>query len=65
MRYYIYIKLNLEYTVLQPEYRKRGYNEVITPNMYNTKLWERSGHLQNYEVGYNFLIYFLKNFFFI
>jgi threonyl-tRNA synthetase len=41
----------------QTEYRKRGYNEVITPNMYNTKLWERSGHLQNYEVSYAFFIY--------
>ncbi|CAG8585229.1 6274_t:CDS:10 [Diversispora eburnea] len=34
---------------LKLEYRKRGYSEVITPNMYNTKLWEQSGHLQNYE----------------
>ncbi|GES81376.1 threonyl-tRNA synthetase [Rhizophagus clarus] len=34
---------------IKTEYRKRGYNEVITPNMYNTKLWEKSGHLQNYE----------------
>ncbi|KAJ3304711.1 threonyl-tRNA synthetase [Kappamyces sp. JEL0829] len=30
------------------EYRKRGFQEVITPNMYNTKLWETSGHWQNY-----------------
>ena len=22
---------------------------MITPNMYNTKLWERSGHWQNYQ----------------
>ncbi|CAG8544352.1 14485_t:CDS:10 [Gigaspora margarita] len=35
--------------LIKSEYRKRGYQEVITPNMYNTKLWERSGHLQNYE----------------
>ncbi|CAG8448725.1 11683_t:CDS:10 [Acaulospora colombiana] len=34
---------------IRTEYRKRGYGEVITPNMYNTKLWEQSGHLQNYE----------------
>ncbi|CAG8713722.1 11718_t:CDS:10, partial [Racocetra persica] len=34
---------------IKSEYRKRGYQEVITPNMYNTKLWEISGHLQNYE----------------
>ncbi|KAJ3193494.1 threonyl-tRNA synthetase [Irineochytrium annulatum] len=31
------------------EYRKRGFEEVITPNMYNTKLWEISGHWQNYK----------------
>ncbi|KAI8854087.1 hypothetical protein BC829DRAFT_426875 [Chytridium lagenaria] len=31
------------------EYRKRGFHEVVTPNMYNTKLWETSGHWQNYK----------------
>ncbi|KAJ3256080.1 threonyl-tRNA synthetase [Boothiomyces macroporosus] len=31
------------------EYWKRGFQEVITPNMYNTKLWETSGHLANYK----------------
>jgi len=31
------------------EYRKRGFHEVVTPNMYNTKLWETSGHWQNYQ----------------
>lgn len=31
------------------EYHKRGYQEVITPNMFNTKLWETSGHWQNYQ----------------
>ena len=33
---------------LQGEYSKRGYTEVITPNMYNHKLWITSGHWQNY-----------------
>ncbi|KAL2916699.1 threonyl-tRNA synthetase [Polyrhizophydium stewartii] len=33
------------------EYWKRGFHEVITPNMYNTKLWERSGHWANYQDG--------------
>lgn len=32
----------------QSEYKKRGFSEVVTPNMYNTKLWETSGHWQNY-----------------
>jgi threonyl-tRNA synthetase len=27
----------------------RGYEEVMTPNMFNTKLWETSGHLQHYK----------------
>ncbi|KAG5420241.1 THS1 [Candida metapsilosis] len=34
---------------LRYEYRKRGYEEVITPNMFSTKLWETSGHWQNYK----------------
>lgn len=35
--------------LLRTEYRKRGYDEVITPNMYNSKLWETSGHWGNYK----------------
>ncbi|GEQ70191.1 hypothetical protein JCM33374_g3867 [Metschnikowia sp. JCM 33374] len=35
--------------MLRNEYRQRGYDEVITPNMYNTKLWETSGHWENYK----------------
>ncbi|XP_013600795.1 PREDICTED: threonine--tRNA ligase, mitochondrial-like [Brassica oleracea var. oleracea] len=31
------------------EYRKRGYEEVISPNIYNMKLWETSGHAANYK----------------
>lgn len=34
---------------LRKEYRLRGYDEVITPNMYNSKLWEQSGHWGNYK----------------
>ncbi|KAM0788271.1 threonyl-tRNA synthetase [Microbotryomycetes sp. NB124-2] len=33
---------------IRGEYRKRNYTEVISPNMYNAKLWETSGHWQNY-----------------
>lgn len=33
---------------IQSEYLKRGFTEVVTPNMYNTKLWELSGHWQHY-----------------
>ncbi|KAF9078566.1 tars protein [Rhodocollybia butyracea] len=35
--------------LLRGEYGKRGYQEVISPNMYNSKLWETSGHWQNYK----------------
>lgn len=35
--------------LLRSEYRRRGYEEVITPNMYNSKLWETSGHWANYK----------------
>ncbi|TPX44183.1 threonine---tRNA ligase [Synchytrium endobioticum] len=31
------------------EYRKRGFTEVVTPNMYNAKLWMTSGHWENYQ----------------
>jgi len=34
---------------MRTEYRQRGYQEVISPNMYNSKLWETSGHWQNYK----------------
>lgn len=33
---------------IRAEYRKRGFQEVITPNMYNSKLWQTSGHWQHY-----------------
>ncbi|KAJ7625064.1 hypothetical protein DFH06DRAFT_1008350 [Mycena polygramma] len=34
---------------MRAEYFKRGYQEVITPNMFHSKLWETSGHWQNYK----------------
>lgn len=33
---------------IRGEYCKRGFQEVVTPNVYNTKLWETSGHWQHY-----------------
>lgn len=33
---------------IREEYRKRGFQEVVTPNVYNTKLWQTSGHWQHY-----------------
>ncbi|KAI1172419.1 hypothetical protein F4777DRAFT_561536 [Nemania sp. FL0916] len=34
---------------LKQEYRKRGYQEVITPNMYKSDLWKTSGHWDHYS----------------
>uniref|UniRef100_A0A8C4ZUC3 threonine--tRNA ligase n=1 Tax=Gadus morhua TaxID=8049 RepID=A0A8C4ZUC3_GADMO len=31
------------------EYKKRGFQEVVTPNIYNSKLWQTSGHWQHYS----------------
>jgi hypothetical protein len=34
---------------IRVEYFKRGYQEVITPNVFNLKLWEISGHAAHYK----------------
>ena len=34
---------------LRDEYWKRGYQEVNSPNMYNSALWKQSGHWQHYK----------------
>ncbi|XP_030378017.1 threonine--tRNA ligase, cytoplasmic-like [Scaptodrosophila lebanonensis] len=34
---------------IKSEYRKRGFQEVISPNIYNAKLWLTSGHWQHYS----------------
>ncbi|XP_074568032.1 threonine--tRNA ligase, mitochondrial 1 [Curcuma longa] len=34
---------------LRAQYRDRGYQEVLTPNMFNMQLWETSGHAANYK----------------
>lgn len=34
---------------LRGEYRRRGFSEVITPTMFNSKLWEQSGHWEHYR----------------
>jgi threonyl-tRNA synthetase len=35
--------------LIRTEYRNRGYSEVISPNMFNSALWERSGHWAHYK----------------
>lgn len=37
--------------LLRSEYRKRDYDEVITPNIYKADLWKMSGHWDHYEEG--------------
>lgn len=34
---------------IRAQYRKRGYEEVISPNVYNIDLWKTSGHYTNYK----------------
>ncbi|XP_043687898.1 threonine--tRNA ligase, mitochondrial 1-like [Telopea speciosissima] len=34
---------------IRTQYRERGYQEVLSPNMYNMQLWETSGHAANYK----------------
>ncbi|KAF2325343.1 hypothetical protein GH714_026832 [Hevea brasiliensis] len=34
---------------IRAQYRDRGYEEVKSPNIYNMKLWETSGHAANYK----------------
>jgi threonyl-tRNA synthetase len=34
---------------IRSQYRERGYQEVMSPNMYNMQLWETSGHAANYK----------------
>ncbi|CRG87601.1 threonyl-tRNA synthetase [Talaromyces islandicus] len=35
--------------LLRGEYRKRGYQEVQTPNMYDVSVWKTSGHWAHYK----------------
>ena len=34
---------------IRTQYNERGYSEVVTPNVFNLKLWEQSGHAQHYK----------------
>lgn len=35
--------------MIRKEYKQKGYDEVITPQIANVELWEISGHWQNYK----------------
>ena len=34
---------------IRNQYKVRGYQEVISPNIFNLKLWKTSGHYKNYK----------------
>ena len=42
----IYIEL---LNFIREQYKKRGYKEVITPLLYDKKLWETSGHWEHFK----------------
>lgn len=35
--------------LIKEEYSARGYQEVISPNVFNIELWKTSGHYENYK----------------
>ncbi|KAI3388627.1 hypothetical protein SNEBB_008475 [Seison nebaliae] len=43
---YIY---NTLISMIRKIYRKNGFKEVVSPNMYNVQLWQTSGHWAYYE----------------
>ncbi|XP_066577128.1 threonine--tRNA ligase 1, cytoplasmic [Amia ocellicauda] len=34
---------------MKSEYRRRGFSEVMTPTMFSSRLWRRSGHWEHYS----------------
>lgn len=41
--------------LMRSEYKLRGYNEVISPNIYNSELWMKSGHYFKYKENIFFI----------
>ena len=35
--------------MIKEQYTLRGFSEVMTPNLFNSKLWETSGHWEHYK----------------
>jgi threonyl-tRNA synthetase len=46
---------NLAIDFLRELYKRYGYQEVITPQIYSVDLWKRSGHYDNYREGMYFI----------
>lgn len=47
---------------IKKEYRKRGFQEVVSPNIYNAKLWQTSGHWAHYAVSCAQLLFLIHTF---
>ncbi len=43
------VMFNIIVDFIREQYRERGYQEVITPQLFNKALWEQSGHWQHYQ----------------
>ena len=35
--------------LIREKYWEYGYEEVVTPNLFNFELWKRSGHAEHYK----------------
>ncbi len=35
--------------LIKEKYWEYGYEEVVTPNLFNFELWKRSGHAEHYK----------------
>ena len=46
---------------IRSEYRKRGFQEVVSPNVFNAKLWQTSGHWAHYAVSFRYVLLLWKN----
>jgi len=50
------IVYNLLVDYVRAAYRRHGYQEVITPQIFDASLWKRSGHYDNYRENMFFLV---------
>src|SRR2546427_5552615 len=49
------IVYNLMIDFMRVLYRKYGYQEVVTPQIFSAELWKRSGHYENYKENMYFI----------
>ena len=47
--------LNELYSFMRDLYKKYNYDEVVTPEIFNTDLWKKSGHYTNYSDSMYFI----------